>query len=132
MKGRRFVQVWAVLALLVSLAIGVGGASSAMDELGTEAAAGTAFTYQGLLRDGSGPVNATCDLQFKLWDAAGGGSQVSWIWLLEDVVLVDGLFTARLDFGAAAFRGQARYLEVGVACPAGSGLVPLPRQHPTA
>jgi hypothetical protein len=42
----------AVLALLVSLSIGVGGASSAMDELGAEAAMGTAFTYQGQLRDG--------------------------------------------------------------------------------
>jgi len=46
MKGKRFVQVWAVLALLASLGIGVGGASSAgatsaVDELGAEAAAGS-------------------------------------------------------------------------------------------
>jgi len=136
MKGRRLVQVWAVLALLVSLSIGMGGASSAgatsaMDELGTEATVGTVFTYQGLLRDGSGPVNATCDLRFKLWDAASGGSQVSWTWLLEDLVLVEGLFTAQLDFGAEAFRGQARYLEVAASCPVGSAFVPLPRQELT-
>jgi hypothetical protein len=140
MKRKHLVQVWAVLALLASLAIGVGGASSAMDELAAEAAAGTvasaalstSFTYQGLLRDGSGPVNATCDLQFKLWDAASGGAQVGDTILLEDVLLADGLFTARLDFGAAAFRGQARYLEVAASCPVGSAFVPLPRQELTA
>ena len=136
MKGRRVVRVWAVLALLASLGIGVGsassaGATSAMDELAAEAAVGTVFTYQGLLRDGSGPVNATCDLQFKLWDAASGGAQVGGTILLEDVLLADGLFTARLDFGAAAFRGQARYLEVAASCPAGSAFVPLPRQELT-
>ena len=144
MKRKHLVQVWAVLTLLASLAIGVGGASSAgatsaMDELGTEGAAGTvasaalstSFTYQGLLRDGSGPVNATCDLQFKLWDATSGGAQVGGTVLLEDVLLVDGLFTARLDFGAAAFRGQARYLEVAASCPVGSAFVPLPRQELT-
>jgi hypothetical protein len=125
-----------VLALLASLGIGVGsassaGATSAMDELAAEAAVGTVFTYQGLLRDGSGPVNATCDLQFKLWDAASGGAQVGGTILLEDVLLADGLFTARLDFGAAAFRGQARYLEVAASCPAGSAFVPLPRQELT-
>ena len=137
MKRKHLVQVWAVLALLASLGIGVGGASSAratsaMDELAAEAAVGTVFTYQGLLRDGSGPVNATCDLQFKLWDAASGGAQVGDTILLEDVLLADGLFTAWLDFGVAAFRGQARYLEVAASCPVGSAFVPLPRQELTA
>jgi hypothetical protein len=132
MKGKRFVQVCAVLVLLVSLGIGVSGASSALDELGAEAVVGTAFTYQGLLRDGSGPVNATCDLQFTLWDAKEGGGQVGGMVLLEDVLLQDGLFTARLDFGAGAFQGQARHLEVAASCPAGSGYVTLtPRQELT-
>jgi hypothetical protein len=35
-------------------------------------------------------------------------------------VLEEGLFTVRLDFGAAAFQGQARYLEVSASCPVGS------------
>jgi hypothetical protein len=139
MAGRRVVRVWAVLVVLISVGIGVGGASNALDELGAEASAGTvasavlntSFTYQGQLLDGGGPVNATCDLQFQLWDAASGGSQVGGTVLLEDVLLVDGLFTARLDFGAAAFRGQARYLEVAASCPAGSAFVPLPRQELT-
>ena len=120
-----------VLALLVSLGIGVGGASSAMDELGAEAAMGTAFTYQGQLKDAGGPVSATCDLQFTLWDASAGGAQVGSPVVLENVLLQDGLFTARLDFGAAAFQGQARYLEVAASCPAGSAYVTLARQELT-
>ena len=92
MKGKRSLHVWAVLALLVSLGIGAVGATSAMDEFGTEGAAGTAFTYQGQLRDGSGPVNATCDLEFRLWDAQEGGAQVGGTIPLEGVPadLADG------------------------------------------
>jgi hypothetical protein len=67
-------------------------------------------------------VNGTCDLQFKLWDAASGGNQVGWTWLSEGVEIVDGLFTARLDFGGMdVHNGSARWLEVAVRCPAGSG-----------
>ena len=62
------------LALVVTMGILLLGASQVtgqQDEprspLGTY---GSAFTYQGQLRDAGGPVNATCDLQFKLWDAA--------------------------------------------------------------
>jgi hypothetical protein len=112
------------LALLVAMGILLLGASQVtgqQDEprspLGTY---GYAFTYQGQLRDASGPVNGTCDLQFKLWDAASGGSQVGWTWLVEGVEIVDGLFTARLDFGSV-HDGNARWLEVAVRCPAGSG-----------
>ena len=36
---------------------------------------GTAFTYQGHLENGSGPVTDTCDFRFGLWDAASGGTQ---------------------------------------------------------
>ncbi len=132
MKPKRSFCVSAVLALLASLAIGVVGASSASDELGLAAPAGTAFSYQGQLRDGSGPVNATCDLQFTLWDAGEDGAQVGNTNLLEGMLLQDGLFTARLDFGAPAFQGQARYLEVAASCPAGSAYVTLaPRQELT-
>jgi len=144
-KGKRSLHVWAVLVLLVSLCIGVGGATSAMDELGLEppasttasvglsttAAAGTAFTYQGLLRDGSGPVNATCNLRFTLWDAKVGGVQVGSMIQVEGILLEEGLFAVRPDFGATVFRGQARYLEVSASCPAGSPYATLERQELT-
>jgi hypothetical protein len=79
-----------------------------------------AFTYQGQLKGPGGPVNGTCDLSFKLFDAAGGGTQVGSTVTHEGVELADGLFTARLDFGGV-HDGNARWLEVAVRCPAGSG-----------
>ncbi len=130
MKCRRFLATMVVvLALLVSVVqvAGQGGGQQS-----PQAPPSYSFTYQGQLRDASGPVNATCNLQFTLWDANVGGSQVGNMVLLEGVPLQDGLFTARLDFGATAFRGQARYLEVAASCPVGSAFVPLPRQELTA
>ncbi|HSR31417.1 MAG TPA: hypothetical protein VLY63_12705, partial [Anaerolineae bacterium] len=118
-----------MLALLVSAAqvAGQGGGDQRL-----EAPSSYAFTYQGQLKDAAGPVNATCDLRFILWDAGSGGAQVGNTVLVEGVLLQDGLFTARLDFGAAAFQGQARYLEVAASCPAGSGYTTLaPRQELT-
>jgi len=46
----------------------------------------------------------------------------------------NGLFTVPLDFGSAAFTGDARWLEVAVRCPAGSGSYTTltPRQPLTA
>jgi hypothetical protein len=133
MKGTRSFCVWAVLALLASLWIGVVCASGASGEMAAVAPLSTRFTYQGQLRDAGGPVNATCDLQFSLWDAQAGGAQVGSTILLEGVALQDGLFTASLDFGPAAFQGQGRWLEVAASCPPGSGYVTLePRQELTA
>lgn len=104
-----------------------------VDTTGVLAPLSTAFTYQGQLIQNGSPVNGTCDLRFTLWDAASGGSQISWGWLLEAVEIVDGLFTARLDFGGV-HDGSARWLEVAVRCPAGSGDYATldPRQELTA
>jgi hypothetical protein len=99
-----------------------------------QAPLGAAFTYQGELRDGGGPVDGACDLRFGLWDAGSGGAQVGGTVELEGMMLVDGLFTAQLDFGPDAFGGDARWLEVAARCPAGSGdhTVLEPRQPLTA
>ena len=95
---------------------GAEGASS------TQAAVGTAFTYQGYLKDTSGPVNGTCDFQFGLWDAGSSGSQVGSTQTKTGVQVSDGYFTVPdLDFGNSAFQGNARYLQIAVRCPAGSG-----------
>ena len=71
------------------------------------AALGTAFTYQGQLKQAGLPVNASCDFEFKLWDADSGGSQVGST-LDIPLTITDGRFTASLDFGGNAFNGQAR------------------------
>ena len=82
---------------------------------------GTAFTYQGSLRDGTGPVEGSFDLEFTLFEAASGGSPIQPALVVEDVAVGDGLFTVSLDFGAGAFRGDARWLAIGVRPGASTG-----------
>jgi hypothetical protein len=86
----------------------------ALPALGTAAPPGTTFTYQGSLRDGGRPANGVYDLRFILFDAEAGGSQVGPLLVREDVVATGGLFTVNLDFGAAAFAGSARWIEIAV------------------
>ena len=142
MKTRRSLLVLSVSLLLTPLTIGL---AQAQGQIGTDTASvpagvaavqtviGTAFTYQGKLQNAGGPINGACDLRFALWDAAGGGGQVGATLILEEVALTEGLFTARLDFGGV-HNGAARWLEVAVRCPAGSGdyvtLSPRQRSSP--
>lgn len=99
---------------------------------------GTAFTYQGELRDGDAPANGTYDLRFRLYTDAAGFTQVGATICADNVQVVDGRFTTPLDFGAV-FDGQARYVEVdvrgdsglGCANPAGFGTL-SPRQRISA
>lgn len=74
----------------------------------------TAFTYQGRLTDAGNPANGVYDLQFRLFDALIGGNQVASTVIREDVAVSNGLFTVTLDFGAAAFPGANRWLEISV------------------
>jgi hypothetical protein len=93
---------------------------------------GTAFTYQGQLQNTGAPENGSCDLQFKLFDAATGGNQVGSTITDTGITITNGLFTVTLDFGIGSFSGSARWLEIAVACPSGSGLTTLsPRQEMT-
>lgn len=83
----------------------------------------SAFTYQGRLVDNSTgtPTAGPCDFQFSLWDTAGGGTQIGSTQIKTNVTLSNGYFSSALDFGVTAFQGEARYLQIGVRCPAGSG-----------
>src|SRR5688500_5547489 len=75
-------------------------------------ALGSGFTYQGYLLVSGSPATGSYDLQFSLYDALTGPAQVgSTITVLSQTVTA-GLFTVSLDFGAAAFAGQARWLEI--------------------
>ncbi|MET0554093.1 MAG: hypothetical protein ABW221_13710 [Vicinamibacteria bacterium] len=82
---------------------------------------GTGFTYQGRLQDGPAPAEGPHDLRCILFDAASGGAQVGGTLVLEDVPVSAGLFTAVLDFGAAPFAGDARWLEIAVRPGASTG-----------
>lgn len=78
------------------------------------APAGSGFTYQGRLEVDGAPANDSYDFQFRLFDAATGGDQVGSTVTVPGVTVTDGFFSVLLDFGAGAFDGQARWLEVAV------------------
>jgi hypothetical protein len=103
----------------------------------TTAASGqtTSFTYQGRLSDGSTPAGGTYDFEFALYDAvAGGSAQGSPDTVTRTgVTVTNGVFTVQLDFGASAFPGADRYLEIRVKKPADASYTTLsPRQPITS
>lgn len=73
----------------------------------------TAFTYQGSLGENGMAANGTYDVEFRLFDAAVGGTQVGVPLTADDVAVVEGRFSVLLDFGAA-FDGSERFLELAV------------------
>ena len=96
------------------------------------------FTYQGHLNDGGAPANGTYEVHFELWDAIAGGTQqpqpVPVTITLPNVQVTNGLFTVPpLDFGATAFPGEDRYLEISVRRNTGDPFTTLtPRQQITS
>lgn len=99
-----------------------------------QTALGTAFIYQGQLTDGSSLANGAYDFEFALYDAFSGGAQVGSTVIRNDVPVSNGIFTVMLDFGASAFTGDARWLEIRVRPGASSGSYTTlsPRQPVTA
>ncbi|MGD2179139.1 MAG: hypothetical protein PVG71_15110 [Anaerolineae bacterium] len=83
---------------------------------------GTGFTYQGRLVDNGTPVDGTCDFRFNLYDDQWlSPSLIAGPVDRSSVAVSDGYFSTGLDFGASAFTGGGRQLEILVRCPAGSG-----------
>ena len=123
MKATRF---WASVGVLVAFLLVPGGGARGAD-------LGTAFTYQGQLKQGGVPVNDTADFEFSLWDSPMLGTQVGMTQTVNDKDVVNGFFTVQLDFGSLAFDGQARWMEIAVRSPAGSGMFTTlsPRQELT-
>src|SRR5262245_54989716 len=91
----------------------------------------TPITYQGQLKDAGNPANGTYDFQFALFDASSGGAQVGATIAKPGGAVTNGVFSAELDFGSAAFNGAARWLEVSVrlAGSAGAFTTLAPRQR---
>ncbi len=95
---------------------------------------GTAITYQGQLRFQTVVYNGDADFQFRLFDAAAGGTQVGPTLGATTVPVAGGRFAVQLDFGALAFNGDSRWIEISVR-PTGSldpYVVLNPRQTVTA
>ncbi len=140
-------KTYPLLISLFILMVGIAGSVAAQDtgpqlpdavqaELAAQSASpqaveaqlGTAFTYQGNLRKANGPVNGACDMTFRLFDAATAGNPIGNAVSLS-VPVANGVFTAGLDFGGAAFNGEARWLEIGVKCAGDAAFTTLSPRH---
>ena len=93
------------------------------------------FTYQGQLKNRGVPVTGSCGMAFRLYDDVSAGNLIGSPITLT-VPVVNGLFTVQLDdrdqFGANAFTGSARWLEIAVQCTGDSNPTILSRQQLTA
>ena len=118
-----FKPVFFTILIVLGLLLSTSGAlaQSASEPNSPTVSLGTAFTYQGQLKQNGNAVTDSCDFQFSLWDAATNGLQVASTQALNVITVTNGLFTVSLDFGTTAFTGEARWLNIDVRCPAGSG-----------
>ncbi|CAG0929957.1 hypothetical protein TFLX_01500 [Thermoflexales bacterium] len=111
-----------VVVLTVTLLLSVGGViAQEQGPQSPQSAIGTAFTYQGQIKNANRPINDNCDFQFSVWNDDSGGTSLASDPHHTHVPVSKGLFTAQLDFGVNVFDGEARWLEIAVRCPAGSG-----------
>ncbi len=75
----------------------------------------TEFTYQGKLTDAGAAANGQYDLQFRLFDAETGGTEVSGPpWAVENVQVTAGIFTVTIDFGQSYPLTGSRWLQIEV------------------
>jgi hypothetical protein len=92
---------------------------------------GSAFTYQGALESGGTPATGAFDFEFRIFDDPSAAAPLAAPVLRDDVVLSAGVFSVDIDFGTAAFNGQARWLEIAVrpGTSVGAYTALLPRQR---
>ncbi len=89
----------------------------------------TAFTYQGRLAANGAPYTGFAEMQFALFSAPTGGTPIAASTPATARVNVSGgLFATSLDFGAAAFPGSDRFLEIQVRTNIGAFTTLTPRQ----
>jgi hypothetical protein len=103
-KNTRVKVLACIFSAVMLLCIGTDGWAADM---------GTAFTYQGRLMDGGSPANGTYDFMFALFDAPEGSGELG-SWGIDDLNVVDGYFTADLNFGSGVFDGDECWLHIGV------------------
>jgi hypothetical protein len=116
MKKR--IVVWMHIALLAAVSTVLlparVGRAVVQETIGRFLPVGTAITYQGRLTSAGIPVSGSYDLQFRLYDAEAGGAQVGVTVEKSTVAVQNGLFAVTLDFGAGAFTGGARWMDIGM------------------
>jgi hypothetical protein len=87
----------------------------------------TTFSYQGELQEAGAPANGSYNLEFLLYDALSGGTQVGSAVVIAGLAVNDGVFRSQLDFGAQDYSGTPYWLEIVV-----NGTTLSPRQPITA
>ena len=96
-------------------------------------AQGTAFTYQGRLNAGGGPVGGSYDLQFTLFTTNTSGVALAKPVTNAAVAASNGLFTTTIIFGPGVFTGVSNWLDVAVRTNGPGAFTELtPRQAVTA
>ena len=130
MKTKPMLIAFLVLALVL---IWVIGAAKAQDAPNLPDAPGTAFTYQGQLNNNGSPYTGSCDFTFTLWDAATNGNPVGNNEPKAATAVTNGVFTVQLNetgqFGASAFNGSPRWLDIQVKCASDPSPTDLGRQQ---
>ena len=102
-----------LLAGLVGLLLSVGAVAQPV-------------SYQGFAEDGGSPADGTYDFEFRVYDAASGGTQQGSTITVNDVVVAGGVFDVSLDFPATVFGGGAdRWLSVRMRPGAGGSYTAL-------
>ncbi len=101
-------------------------------ELSTSFAQGTAFSYEGQLMESGAPANGLYDLQFILYNASVGGSEVGPILTNTAIPVSNGLFAVTLNFGSGIFTGSNYWLDLAARTNGSSLFIELsPRQELT-
>jgi hypothetical protein len=108
--------------LVIAVAAALCGALS----LPAGASTDTTFTYQGELKSSDELAQGSFNMDFSLWNALAGGTQIGSVVNLPNVAVSEGQFTVKLDFGANAFDNNGRWLQIAV-----NGTTLNPRQELT-
>lgn len=106
---RQISTVWARGAFAAAV-----GASMLFSVKSLAAPVSTAFTYQGELYDDGVPFVGSVDLRFTPYADASNPTVLGAPVVIEDVLVSNGVFTARVDFGPGFFVGDAVFMEVAV------------------
>jgi hypothetical protein len=80
----------------------------------------SAFTYQGKLNNNGMVVNSNCDFIWNIYADSSGGSSLATD-TDTNLLVANGLFTAVVNVPASVIDGNARFVEIQVRCPTGSG-----------
>jgi hypothetical protein len=130
------IKAWSIVlaGLLLVFAATGATAQAASGVLGAaQTSIGNGLTYQGRLVQAGIPAQGSFDFRFALYDQPTGGSPQGNALALENVLVVNGLFSVELDF-QMTYDGTAFYLQAEVRDGNSTGAYTLlsPRQKMTA